>query len=97
MTDLTLFGRSPFDSICREDEDGEYWSARELMPLLGYDRWENFAEAVERGRVVIENSGQDADWNASWRREPSGKTTRVNYRLTRYACYLVAGVGVSRP
>jgi DNA-damage-inducible protein D len=96
MSDLNLFGASPFDAIRRTDEAGEYWSARDLMPLLGYDRWENFTEAVERGRVAIENSGHDADQNASWHREATGKTTRVNYRLTRYGSYMTAMNGDPR-
>ena len=41
MNDITLYGRStsPFDEIRRTDDRGEYWLARELQPLLGYDQW----------------------------------------------------------
>ena len=31
-----------------DDADIEFWYARELMQLLGYERWENFDKAVSR-------------------------------------------------
>src|SRR5699024_931847 len=35
--------QSPFDSIKRVGEDGaEFWSARDLMPLMGYGAWQKF-------------------------------------------------------
>ena len=48
MTEITtpVAGSSPFDAMRRVRVDGsEYWSARDLMPLLGYERWERFADA----------------------------------------------------
>lgn len=33
------------------------WLARELMPLLGYERWENFDKAIVRAMESCENSG----------------------------------------
>ena len=39
---------SPFDAIRRTREDGtEYWSARDLMPILGYEKWERFADSLD--------------------------------------------------
>jgi DNA-damage-inducible protein D len=90
------FGGTPFDAIRREDAHGEYWSARELMPLLGYDKWARFLDAIERGRAACQNSAQDPDLHASRTREASGRTERINYRLTRYGAYLVAMNGDSR-
>ena len=41
-------GASPFDSIKRVRPDGsEYWSARDLMPLLGYIEWRKFDGAID--------------------------------------------------
>jgi DNA-damage-inducible protein D len=49
-----------FDSIKQTDPYGhEFWSARELMPLLGYDRWQNFEKAIERAKIACEESGDD--------------------------------------
>ena len=38
-----------FDQISHKTEDGvEFWYARELQPILGYARWENFANIIEK-------------------------------------------------
>lgn len=87
---------SPFDSIKRTDDTGEYWSARDLMPLLGYDKWERFEEAIERAMAAITNTGSSADANASRLREASGKTTRGDFRLTRFGAYMTAMNGDPR-
>ncbi|UQN30690.1 hypothetical protein [Brachybacterium kimchii] len=100
MTQLTLHTEgSPFDAIRRAGPDGtEYWSARELMPLLDYDKWERFADAVERARAVIINQELDPEIEASRLREPSGLTRqmREDFHLSRYAAYLVAMNGDPR-
>ena len=97
MTELETHGAaSPFDAIKRIDENGEWWSARELMPLLGYRQWRRFEDAVDRARVACSNSGQDADQHACRLRQASGRTERIDFRLTRYAAYLVAMNGDPR-
>lgn len=97
MSELEIpTGGSPFDALKRTDEHGEYWSARELMEPLGYQRWEDFRNAVERARIAAHNAGQDPDVHASERPEASGRTSRVNYRLSRYGAYLVAMNGDPR-
>lgn len=95
-------GTSPFDTIKRTDHASDWWSARDLMPLLGYEKWERFESAIERARAAIENSGEAAGQHASRWREPvatSGNaptTERANYRLTRFGAYLVAMNGDPR-
>jgi DNA-damage-inducible protein D len=97
MTDLNLFGASPFDAIRRTDEAGEYWSARELMPLLGYGAdWRNFDAAVHRARTAAANTGADVTGLFVAVTENSGGRPRLDYRLGRYACYLVAMNGDPR-
>lgn len=84
---------SPFDAIRRTRADGsEYWSARELMPLLGYEKWERFADAIDRATVSAGNSGVDVGQSFSRVREmvPQGGPSRVDYELSRFACYLTA-------
>lgn len=85
---------SAFDHIRRVDETGrEYWSARDLQPLLGYVRWENLAPAIERAKTSCQNQGENPSEHFLGSQEiPSdqGGRPRKDYRLTRFAAYLVA-------
>lgn len=84
-------GESPFDNILRVRPDGSgYWSARELMPLLGYDRWENFLAAIERARLAATNSGHDSDDLFRGVTKKGGGRPQQDFELARYACYLIA-------
>lgn len=98
MTELMIPGTSPFDSIRRTDGESEFWSARDLMPMLGYYRWEDFRNAVERARAAMQNTGIDPDLEASGLSEASGPTRqmRLDYRLTRYGAYMAAMNGDPR-
>lgn len=91
---------SPFDAIKHVDEQGEHWLARELMLLLGYEKWERFADSINRAVAAITNTGVSADEHASRRREVGriGHSTgaRVDFRLTRYGAYMVAMNGDPR-
>lgn len=87
---------TPFDVVRHVDASGEWWSARDLMGLLGYAKWERFADAIDRACVAITNAGSASDLHASRRREAVGMTERMNYRLTRYGAYMVAMNGDPR-
>lgn len=91
MNELTLLGESPFDAIRRVRPDGsEYWSARDLQPLMGYSRWESFLVPVERAMRTAENTNVDVASN--FRGSPKITSTRsgLDYELTRFAAYLTA-------
>jgi DNA-damage-inducible protein D len=97
VTDLVPAG-SPFDRIKQARLDGsEVWSARALMLLLGYEKWERFEDAIERAAIAAKNSGHDPGQAFSRRREEgTGGRARVDYDLTRYGAYLVAMNGDPR-
>lgn len=94
--------KSKFDELAHVDEGGvEYWSAREIMTLFGYNRWENFYNAITKALTSIQNAQIDVKYHL---REVTkmltlGKTaTRSvkDFELTRYACYIVAQNGDPR-
>jgi len=88
-----------FESIKKLDENGiEYWDARELMPLLGYENWQKAEEVIARAARACINSGQEVDnhFNRSVKMVEIGSNTVRevrNYKLDRYACYLIAQNG----
>ena len=86
--------QSPFDSIKRVGTDGaEYWSARDLMPLMGYGAWHNFMIPVKRARKSSENVGMTCNFNDVVKvveREGRGGVERKDVHLDRMAAYLVA-------
>ena len=50
-----------FEELKRLNDHGaEYWSARDLQPLLGYSQWRRFEDAIERARTSCEQSGNKA-------------------------------------
>ncbi len=90
-----------FESIKKIDEDGiEYWTARELMQVLGYETWRRFEDVIGRAKQACINSKQfPEDHFVS-----IGNMTKVghgivrkldDYKLDRYACYLIAQNGDS--
>ncbi len=86
------YGQSPFDTIRHEDERGEYWFARELMPLLEYSSWQDFENAIRRAAEDCAKSGRSIQENFEvFMRSPknSGGRPSKDYRLTRYACRLI--------
>lgn len=93
-------GGGPFDAIRRMDEYGrEYWDGRDLMPHLGYSKWENFREAILEARAVVEaeQGTRAADLAFSRQQEKgTGGKSRENYWLARGACYVTAMRGDSR-
>ena len=42
------------------EHNAEYWSARDLQPLLGYSQWRRFEQAIERAMASCEASGNKA-------------------------------------
>jgi len=84
-----------FESACYNYENVECWSARELMEILGYLRWENFKNALEKAKTACEKAGEKttshfADVTKTVDMAKCAKRKVEDMALTRYACYLVA-------
>ncbi len=91
-----------FDSIKQMSPYGaEYWSARDLAPLLGYNKWERFEVVIQRALTACEQVGQVGQnhFPASSKMVQLGsgaKRELKDYFLSRFACYLVAQNGDPR-
>lgn len=89
-----------FDLVIHNDDAAtiEFWLARELMSLLGYERWENFDNAIIRAMESCETSGiKISDHFREVTKMVSlgsgAQRSVKDYMLTRYACYLIAQNG----
>ena len=102
MNEIEKYTNKIFENIKHVDENGvEYWEARELMPLLEYNRWENFYKVIQNGITSCKNSScivNDHFREVRKMVEVGSKTKRkiLDYKLSRYACYLIAQNGDSR-
>lgn len=91
-----------FDSIKHLDEKGnEYWLARKLQHALQYSKWENFHKVIKTAQIACKISQQSVqDCFPEVRKSIiSGKgkvTSIIDYKLTRYACYLIVMNGDPR-
>jgi DNA-damage-inducible protein D len=47
-----------FESYAHKTENGvEFWLARDLQQLLGYDKWDNFIGVISKAKIACENTG----------------------------------------
>ena len=95
MSEIKEYTEKIFEDIKQIDEFGnEYWSARELMPLLEYSKWENFHKVIKRAIIACKTSNNKASDHFPELRKPivGGKgniQNVIDYHLSRYACYLI--------
>lgn len=109
MTDNNLpvptGGQGPsnsFEQLKQVNAHGaEYWSARDLQPLLGYSQWRRFEDAITRAVTSCTQSGNDPAHHFA----SAGKMIALgkggvrevpDFQLSRFACYLIAQNGDPR-
>jgi len=89
------------ESIKRVTQDKnpmEFWSARDLMPMLGYVKWQKFIEVIEKAKEACKVSNQNVSdhFTRAGKMIATGKGAKREVEdvfLTRYACYLIAQNG----
>ena len=91
-----LFKR--LEDACYIYKGVECWSARELQEILGYSKWSNFLNVIDKSIEACENAGEKiedhfADIGKMVELGSGAKRTIDDVALTRYACYLIAQNG----
>ncbi len=101
MNDIDNDNKS-FENIKHIDENGiEFWYARELMSVLQYSNWQNFEKIINKAKISCQNSNisvLDHFIGVSKMVQIGSGAYRqqIDYKLTRYACYLITQNGDSR-
>ena len=96
------YSNKTFKDIRHIDKNGnEYWSARELMKMLEYNKWENFEKVINKAKDSCKNSNISVvehfpDTRKLSKRANNAEVLIKDYKLTRYACYLIAQNGDPR-
>lgn len=95
--------KEKFDAIINkeENENVEFWYARDLQNQLGYKRWENFIEVIKKAMESCKNAGITVENHfrevTKMINLAKGARRQVeDYMLTRYGCYLIAQNGDSK-
>lgn len=93
--ELILRTEKTFEEIKHIDENGiEFWYARELMISLGYKDWRYFDGVIDKAKVACENSNISVidHFVVNNKMVEAGVATKTkkDYKLSRYACYLIA-------
>ena len=98
---ITLL-QNDFNSIANtlEDEQIEYWYARDLQKILDYEKWDKFQNVINKAKKACENSGIEVfdHFRQVGKMVIIGSGAKRDIGdivLTRYACYLIAQNGDS--
>ena len=91
-----------FEDIKHINENGiEYWYARELQKVLDYTEWRKFEGVIQRAKEACKNSNVNVvdhfvEADKMVQIGSGAERKQKDYKLTRYACYLIAQNGDTR-
>src|SRR6266568_3714084 len=85
---------APFDAIRHSEGDHEYWLARELYRVLGYNKWDNFEKVIAKAKIAVKFNGYKPDDHfleiGKLIKKGKGATQEIrDIKLSRYACYII--------
>ena len=92
MNEIKEYTEKVFEDIKHIDENGcEYWLARELQSILGYNQWRSINDLIVRAISACKESKYNIDDHFALYRKMvdiGSKATRkiIDYNLSRYAC-----------
>ena len=101
MKNIVEYETKIFDAIKHLDENNrEYWLARELMEVLDYKEWRNFYNSIKKALVACEISKNNVkdhfvEVNKMIKLAKGAQRNVKDYKLSRYACYLIVQNGDS--
>ncbi len=102
MNEIIAYKDIIFESIKHIDESGnEYWLARELQIVLDYKKWQKFINVIENAKISCKQSNFIIDEHftqvGKTSKMPNGGVKKLlDYKLSRYACYLIVQNSDSR-
>lgn len=101
MNEIKEHTEKMFEDIKHIDEEGnEYWLARELQIAFKYKEWRKFDGIINKSITACNNSNINANdqfvqVDKLIQHGKGGMRNIKDYKLSRYACYLIAQNGDS--
>ena len=95
MNEIKEYTEKLFEDIKHIDENGnEYWLARDLKKVLEYKEWRNFKLVIDKAITSCDNSSFNVfdhfvEVNKMVEVGSGAKRKQDDYKLSRYACYLI--------
>ena len=102
MSNIEEFEERIFEDIRHIDEFGyEFWYARELKEVLKYKEWRKFESVISKAKTSCKASNYNVlehfvDADKMINVANGGQRKIDDYKLSRYACYLIVQNGDSR-
>lgn len=93
-TTLDEFVKRLEEGINKDENDVEFWYARDLQKILDYGEWRNFAKIIDKAKIACKQIEQPVNSHfVDVNKMVEGGVTPVpiqDFKLSRYACYLIA-------